>query len=129
MRNLEVKTTNEFISNSDLAIESLKEIIDDTARRASKIDEIDRPLEVKFDWADSKFVKEKMNGVHGLTRNPEKIEFKLSTETSNWKPFLKSQFAHELAHTIFMAPLDLKYESNIENWRHVLLEAHGQLFA
>ncbi|MEF8880628.1 MAG: DUF2268 domain-containing putative Zn-dependent protease [Candidatus Nanohaloarchaea archaeon] len=70
-----------------------------------------------------------MHGIHGLTRNPENIEFNISTETSDWRKFLKSQFTHEYAHTVFMAPLGLKYESNIENWQHIMLEAHGQIFA
>lgn len=129
MREIKVCTTVAFEENSNVALKELKGIIDGSAEKSRDIDSIDRCLEVKFDWAENNFVIDKMNGVHGLTRNPEKIEFNISTKASNWREFLKSQFAHEYAHTVFMAPLDLKYESNIENWRHIMLEAHGQIFA
>lgn len=129
IRELEICNTEEFREKSKQDIEKIKSILEEAARKSHEIDSIDRPLEVEIEWASNSFVIDNMHGVHGLTRNPEKIEFNISTESSEWKPFLKSQFAHEYGHTVFMAPLGLEYESNIENWRHVMLEAHGQIFA
>jgi len=129
MRDLAVRTSESFESKSDVSQEFLREIILKACKRCWKIDKLRRPLMVEFEPIENSYVLEKMNGVHGRTRNAEKMEFNLSTKPDNWKPFLKAQFAHEYGHTVFIDPLGLKYESNIENWRHVLLEAHGQHFA
>lgn len=129
MKNVKLKYTDDFKEEFGEDLEVLEKLVNQALKISHELDKLNRPLEIEFDNVENKFVLEKMHGVHGLTRNPEKIEFNLSSEPEDWKSFFKSQLAHEYAHTVFMSYEDLEYESNIENWKHILLEAHGQLFA
>lgn len=129
MRELEITYTEDFKESFGDDFEILEKLVDEVLEKSHRLDKIDRPLNIEFDVSEKDFVTEKMHGVHGLTRNPERIEFNLSSRPDDWKTFFKSQLAHEYAHTVFMSYEDLEYESNIENWKHILLEAHGQLFA
>ena len=129
MRELKLSYTEDFRNSFGKDFSILEELINHALENSYELDPIDTSLEVEFDSVKNKFVIENMHGVHGLTRNSERIEFDLSSEPEDWEEYFKSQFAHEYAHTIFMSYENLKYESNIENWKHILLEAHGQHFA
>ncbi|MFB6100212.1 MAG: DUF2268 domain-containing putative Zn-dependent protease, partial [Candidatus Nanohalobium sp.] len=84
---------------------------------------------MEIDRTEKEFYVENKNGVHGRTRSAEKIEMYLNTSVDGWQEMLKTQFSHEYGHTYFSLITGLKYESDIENWRHFLLEAHGQHFS
>ena len=104
-------------------------LVEEAEERSEEIDLIDEELEVETDWTESEFIVSKMKGVRGRTESATKIKLWINTETEEWKQALKSQFPHEDAHTVFFYRRGLDIDSNIENWRHILLEAHSQHFS
>jgi hypothetical protein len=128
MRNLDLEFSEEFREKSDdiEGVESTLELIED---RCEELQKMDRGLKIDVDWTEKDFFIKNKNGVHGRTKSREKIEILLNTDIEDWKDMLKNQFTHEYGHTYFFEVTGFKYESNIENWRHLLLEAHGQHFS
>lgn len=127
-RGLSIEFSDEFRENN-IEAEEVRRTIFEAEKRAEEISSTEKDLKIELSWTESDFVVENMHGVHGRTLSSTEIEYNLNTDTEEWRRFLKSQHTHEYAHTIFFVEKGLDYHSNIENWRHVLLEAHSQIFA
>ena len=127
-RELEIIFQDKFRNYSD-KLEEVENIIRKSEELSQNFETVDFDSTVQITWNSSRFVNENMGGAHGKTLRPDLIEFKLNTRVEKWKKFLKSQYIHEYSHTIFTKRVGFEYETNIVNWRHILLEAHGQLFS
>lgn len=128
MRELKIEFSETFRENSS-KVKKTEEIVKKTESRCEELQEVDEDLVVGVDWTGKEFYVENKNGVHGRARSASKIEIKLNTSVEGWQEVLRSQLAHEYGHTYFFHVTGFRYESDIENWRHFLLEAHGQHFS
>jgi len=117
-----------FEKNSECK-DRVKEILFNTLERCKELQQTKDPLLVDFDWTEKDFTLKESDGVHGRTISSEKIEIEINTEVEGWQDRLRNQFSHEYAHKYFFEVTGFKYESDIENWRHILLEAHGEHFS